>query len=211
MVTMSFASAPELQDALLSIPPEEFVSVHLLEPVPHVCGGDASLWIAWKTQLAELLDVDPYEVVLTGSGAVGFSLNPAKSFGEFHDGSDIDVAVVSAYHFDVAWRRLRQNPPAWLSLPKKTRKAIRSHKVNYVFAGAIATDRILALLPFAKGWQAALDRMTSVAPTVGRDVNLRVYRDFDSLRSYQTQGLEQLRASLADEEEAVETISTEEE
>ncbi len=208
---MGFSGAPELQDTLLSLSPKDFVSVHLFEPVPHVFRGDSSLWIRWKTEFSRLLEVDPYEVLLTGSGAVGFSLNPAKSFREFNEGSDIDVAVISAHHFDVAWRCLRRSPPEWLSLPRKTKRALRSHKQNYVFEGAIATDRILALLPFAKSWQAALDNMRSVEPTVGREVNLRIYRDFDSLRGYQASGIEALRTSLAEDDEEVEPISTEEE
>jgi hypothetical protein len=206
---MTIVNIPQLQTALLTLPPKEFVSAHLFEPVPYVFENDALLWIGWKTTLADLLEVDPYEIVLTGSGAVGFSLNPAKNFNQFHDGSDIDVAVISAYHFDLAWRCLRRSPPQWLSLPKKMRKAIRSHKQNYVFSGTIATDRILSVMPFARAWEHALDHMRTVAPTVGREVHLRIYRDYESLRGYQTSGIDALRASLTDDEEDVESIGTE--
>ncbi len=193
---MAFVDAAALKTALLGVQPGDFVSAHLFEPIPNLFAGDLKLWIDWKTQLGYQLEVDPYEIVLTGSGSVGFSLNPAKSFSAFHAESDVDVAVVSSYHFDLAWRYLRRTHTSWLSLPKEVQRALRSHRDNYVFAGTIATDRILALLPFAKPWQGALDAMAKINPTVGREVNLRVYRDYDSLRAYQITGIERLRSSL---------------
>ncbi|MEX2205424.1 MAG: hypothetical protein WEF50_04260 [Myxococcota bacterium] len=193
---MAFADAALLKTTLLGVQPGDFVSAHLFEPIPNLFAGDLALWITWKTQLAHQLEVDPYEIVLTGSSAVGFSLNPAKNFAAFHPESDVDVAVVSAHHFDLAWRYLRRTHPSWLSLPMEAQRALKAHRNNYVFAGTIATDRILALLPFAKPWQAALDAMAKVNPTIGREVNLRVYRDYDSLRSYQVTGIERLRGAL---------------
>src|SRR5688500_10040342 len=80
----------------------------VLEPLPFLfeVGGPSALW-RWKSTLAGQLEVDPKNVLITGSAAVGVSLNPYKSFKPFDDKSDIDVAVISTYHFDVAWRTLR--------------------------------------------------------------------------------------------------------
>jgi hypothetical protein len=193
---MAFASVVQLQTALLTSNPTDFVSRHIFEPIPHAFGTDLDLWVTWKRQLATHLEVDPYELVLTGSAATGFSLNPKKEFRGFNDRSDIDVGVISLHHFDLAWRYLRQLRASWLSLPKKTRRAITAHRSNYVFAGTIATDYMLPLLPFGRPWQAGLDEMAKVQPTLGRDVKLRIYRDFDSLRSYQAYGIGQLREAL---------------
>ena len=110
------------------------------------------LWISWKNTLACHLNVDPYEMVLTGSGAIGFSLNPEKNYKQYHEGSDIDVGVVSLYHFEVAWHYMRQGRSSWLSLPPRTRRALTSHQKHHVFLGAIATDLILPLLPFGTQW-----------------------------------------------------------
>lgn len=194
-----FATLSELHAALLRREPGSFISHYIFEPIPFAFGDDLSAWIEWKTLLASLIDVDPKDIVLTGSAAVGYSLNPKKNYRPFAVGSDIDCGIVSDFYFDIAWRYLRQLRVSWLSLPSKAKYAITSHRERYVFAGTIATDQILALLPFGKTWAAALERMSSVEPTVGRDVNLRIYRDYDSLRYYQTQGLNQLRDSLAEE------------
>jgi hypothetical protein len=208
---MAFSSVSDLHHAIRATEPHDFVSHPLFEPVPYAFSGDLRAWISWKRRLARHLEVDPYEMVLTGSGAIGYSLNPTKGYKPFDDVSDIDVAVISAHHFEVAWRYLRHSRPSWLSLPQPTRNALASHRKNYVFAGAIATDMILSLLPFGKSWQGGLDEMTDVEPTVGREVKLRIYRDYDALRYYHAHNIANLRQDLMSGLDQETAISTEEE
>jgi hypothetical protein len=85
-----------------------------------------------------------------------------------------------------------------------------AHQKTYVFAGTIATDSILALLPFGSEWQSVLDAMARRPPTTDRDIRLRIYRDYDSLRHYQASGIERLRNDLAAADAADTEISTEE-
>ena len=208
--TILFADVTELHTAILEKDPRDFVSHYLFEPVPFAFNHDLSAWIHWKTILAQGIEVDPHDIVLTGSAAVGFSLNPSKNFREFHEKSDIDCGVISPHHFELAWRYLRQRRASWLSINSQTKSAIRSHKENYVFAGTIATDKILALLPFGKTWQAALDKVENMGPIGGREVKLRIYKDYDALRYYQAHGIEKLRDDLADSPERDAGIPTEE-
>lgn len=193
---MSFSDVAALQDAILSRDPNDFVSHYIFEPVPFAFSADFDAWVSWKTTLAKGLEVDPYDIVLTGSGAVGFSLNPYKGFSAFNAQSDIDCGVISAYHFDVAWRHLRQMRPSWLSLSNSAKRAIEDHRKNYVFTGTIATDSILSILPFGKGWQNSLTKMSWQNPTIGRDIRLRIYKDYDALRQYQSMNIKRLRSKL---------------
>ncbi len=188
--------------------PKEFVSRHLLEPIPYLFADDLDLWISWKTQLADLLGVDPYEMVLVGSGAVGVSLNPEKNFRNFGEKSDVDVALISSHHFELAWRWLRKKRPRDLSLPYRQRAAIDAHRKNYIYWGCVATDRILSLLPFGKPWTRALESMATMEPTQDREINARIYRNFDALRGYHVAGIRRIRSHLAEpiyEEERIET------
>jgi len=66
------------------------------------------------------------------------------------------------------------------------------------------------LLPFGKTWQRALDFMSEIHPTVGREVKLRIYKDYDSLRSYQASNIERLRNELGDTEKMDAVIPTQE-
>lgn len=193
---MSFNNVADLHEAIKGKESKDFVSKFIFEQIPFVFGDDLDRWIDWKSKLAKSLEVDPYDIVLTGSGATGFSLNPRKNFKRFDVKSDIDVGVISPYHFEHSWRYLRQLRPSWLTLPRNAKDAIEMHRRNLVFAGTIATDLILALLPFGKVWQQALDEMAAVEPTTGRNVKLRIYKDFDSLRAYHAHGVSQLREKL---------------
>ena len=206
-----FDDVAALRTALLTTDPRDFVSHYIFEPVPFAFAADLPSWIAWKMTLARHLDVDPYDIVLTGSAALGYSLNPLKAYKAFDGASDIDCGIISPYHFEVAWRYLRQLRPSWLSLPNESRRAITSHRKNYVFSGTIATDRILGLLPFGRAWQAALGEMSEVSPTTGREVKLRIYKDYDALRSYQANNIERLRNDLGDISPADAFIPTDEE
>jgi hypothetical protein len=89
-----FADVHALHLALLEMDPRDFVSHFLFEPVPYAFGGNFSQWISWKTSLACHIEVDARDVVLTGSGAIGYSLNPKKKFREFDSKSDIDCGVI---------------------------------------------------------------------------------------------------------------------
>lgn len=195
-----FASIEQLRTTLLTLEPSDFVSRYVLEPVPFVFDGNMQAWIAWKTNLAKQLDVDPREIVLTGSGSVGFSLNPRKLLKAFGAESDLDVGVISRHYFDMAWWTLRRYNPLFGGASRARTKAFNQHRAGYIFDGSIATDQVLSLLPFGVEWQRALDYMGRIDPTSGRDVKLRIYRDFESLRGYQMGSVNSLRALLAQPE-----------
>lgn len=205
---MPFADVAALRKAIIDHEPSDFVSYFIFEPVPFVFSSDLTAWVTWKTLLAKGLEVDPYNIVLTGSGAVGYSLNPRKGFSPFSDKSDIDCGVISPYHFDLAWRHLRQLKSTWLTLRGATKYALESHRKHYVFSGTIATDNMLAILPFGQSWQAALTKMNRIAPTVGRDVRLRIYKDYEALRQYQSDNILNLRGSILSLEQEPAEIGT---
>lgn len=205
-----FADVAALHTAILEKSPRDFVSYYLFEPVPFAFNGDLSAWINWKTILANGIDVDPHDIVLTGSAAIGYSLSPSKNFRPYNEKSDIDCGIISSHHFEVAWRYLRQSRSSWLSLNGSTKAAIASHQKNYVFSGTIATDRILALLPFGQNWQIALDNAGKGQPVDGREVKLRIYKDYDALRYYQAKNIEALRTRLMEAPEDTLEIPTEE-
>ncbi|WP_328625884.1 hypothetical protein OHA88_14855 [Streptomyces sp. NBC_00353] len=46
-------------------------------------------------------------VQLVGSARLGYSMNPSKNYRKFHEGSDLDIAVISPELFEKAWGELR--------------------------------------------------------------------------------------------------------
>lgn len=154
----------------------------------------------WRRNLSLGINVDPSEIIVTGSAAVGFSLSPTKRLKPFDSKSDVDVAIISDRYFSEAWHHLRSIDLTLAPLTPAQRTAVIDHQKRYVYWGCIATDRLLPILPFAKAWMAARSRLAATEPTLEREINFRIYKDFRALRSYQLRGLQRLRLTLLDPE-----------
>lgn len=186
----------QVRESLLNAPLESFMNERIFEGVPYVFGGDRQKYWTWRAALANAIGVDPKNVVVSGSAAVGVSLNPYKSFREYGPHSDIDVAVVDHYHFDLAWNELRSLGTRRFDLSDVQRRSVDDHRAKYIYWATIATDKLLPLFPFAGRWQAAIDQAARAEPTVGREIKIRLYRDYAAMTAYLAQGLASLRNEL---------------
>lgn len=93
----------EFDETALNSPERSRVLVSglILERLPFTFESKLS-YLVWRDRLADGLQVDPRDIVVVGSAATGRSLNARKRFQVFHARSDLDVAVISPHHFDVA-------------------------------------------------------------------------------------------------------------
>ncbi len=174
---------------------EAAAATHLMERVPFLFKDDWELYRKWRRVLGEMVDVDPLNITIVGSAGIGFSLSPHKGFRSFSNKSDIDVAIISEHYFFLAWRALRKVNISFVQNPKD-RQSIIDHRERHIYFGCVATDRVLKFLPFKQEWTKAMSAMAGEAPTEERDIKFRVYRDYDSLRSYHLNGLATLKATL---------------
>lgn len=179
---------------------DELLNELLFEHVPHVFGQSWEAYRSWRRSLASAINVDPSEIIVVGSAAVGYSLGPTKQLRAFDNQSDIDVAVVSDYFFSEAWHYLRSVDLTLDPLTPAQKAAVVDHQKRYVYWGCVATDRLLPIMPFAVPWLEARSSLAAMASTLGRDINFRIYKDFRALRGYQLLGLKKLRAVLLDPE-----------
>ena len=171
-------------DDLRLLEPARFVEKHIFDRVPHFFGGDRDRFLRWKGQVSAALGVDPAELTMVGSAAVGISLNPYKNFQPFGEHSDLDVAVISSFYFQSAWRFLRQNGALRSKLGVKERGSWDDHTKYLIYWGTVATDRLLTRFPFGPAWRTALDKLDLESET-DHPINVRVYSDYEALRSYQ--------------------------
>ncbi len=193
--------AQVLIQELISKGPEKIASLWLLDRIPHIFQDNRELYIDWKFALAQKLRVDSASVLIVGSGCVGMSLNPYKNYKTYDENSDVDVAIVSDYYFNEAWRALRNLGSRIHSLPPRERQSVEDHVKRYIYWGTIASDHILPLFPFGRKWEQALAEMSSINPTNGRSIKARIYKDFESLRGYHVNNLKDLRDSALSEGE----------
>jgi hypothetical protein len=184
-----------VKNTILSGVPAGVAAELVLERIPYIFGGDWSVYRGWRKKLAEGIGVDACNICLTGSASAGVSLNPNKRLSPYGPRSDIDVAIISAHHFDIAWRVLR-SLRVGDTRNVRERQALVDHQKRYIYWGTIATDKIVRFFPFAKQWTVALSDMRAEKPTDGRAIKFRIYKDYDALRSYQVKSVEAVRSAL---------------
>lgn len=183
----------EISQEIIDYHPNYISSKWVLERIPFIFDGDLEKYIDWKERLGSIIGVDGKAITFTGSAAVGVSLNPDKDFREFNERSDIDVAIISSHYFDISWHHLRNLGPKRHRLKRIEKASIKDHRERLIYWGTIATDKIIQILPFGKIWMSAIDEMRKIEPTEDRDINFRIYRDFESLREYQSDCIGKLK------------------
>jgi hypothetical protein len=165
----------------------------VIDRTPFIFGDRQSQYVTWKSSLAKKINVDGKAITFIGSASVGFSLNPDKSYREFDQSSDIDVAIISRHHFELAWHAIRNLGALRHSLTPPQRISLEDHRNRLIYWGTFDTKHLLPKLPFGRDWFLAFEEMTSIAPTRDRDINARIYRDFESLTAYHVANLAKLR------------------
>lgn len=161
-----------------------FVTARLFDGTPAVWPQELA-YIKWRHLVATVLDVDPMAVQLVGSARLGYSLNPGKGFRKFHEGSDLDIAVVSPELFEKAWSELRGIIEDELFSQKK------NYLRKLVFDECIALDVVLPRLSFGEQWSRSRDLFVQDlgGAFLNREINYRLYRNHRSLRSYQVKSV----------------------
>lgn len=173
--------------------PELIAQRWIIDRTPYIFSDDQKAFVNWKSQLASDIEVDGRAITIIGSACIGFSLSPTKNFREFNLSSDIDIAIISAYHFDVAWRSIRNIGTKIHTLNPKQRASLVDHEKRLIYWGTFDTKHLLPKLPFGKQWFEAFEKMTTLDPTRDRDINARIYRDFESLSAYHANNVKKLR------------------
>lgn len=168
----------------------------IIERTPHIFKCDRQAYIKWKEELSSRIKIDGKSITFTGSSCTGFSLNPNKNYKLFDDDSDIDIAIISNHYFDVSWHQLRNFGTERYGFTREQKASITDHVNRLIYWGTIATDKILEILPFGAAWIKELQLMAGYAPTSGRDINIRIYKDFESLKAYHVNNLVNLKKKL---------------
>lgn len=158
------------------------VSKWVVEKLPHIFKGNYEMFLQTKLKLSKLLNVDSCSIIFVGSSSTGFSLSPYKKFKEFNEKSDIDIAIISHYYFDVAWHTIRNVNP--FDYTFEVQESIKAHASRLIYWGTIATDKILGIMPFAKEWMYAKEEMKKEKVFENRNINFRLYQDHEALRAY---------------------------
>lgn len=152
----------------------------------------------FKEIISEKLSVSFHSAHIVGSAKVGYSLSPRKPFRPFHEeepgdpSSDIDVAIISDYLFNMFWQRLRAC--------YKTQFIAKYQQVtSTIFQGYINEKDITSIKGIGQEW---IDVFSPITRTLQDELNIihpityRVYRSWEDLEQYQISGLKKLKKHL---------------
>ena len=189
-----------------------FIRLWLTEGIPFAFRDVPMLYEALRQGVATRLGTHPKEVVLIGSGRIGYSLSGALEYGrEFRAGSDLDINVVSGEVFRgvsedferwrTEWQAGNVSRPEgrrgryWLEnldrLPKNLAKGfVDAYKIPAWPRYPIAERIVVAEHRLGQKLKSTLG-----APIV-RGLSIRVYRDWEALLRQSRINLDALRTEL---------------
>lgn len=149
----------------------------------------------FRAAISEVSGVNPDDIRLVGSARFGFSMSPKpeKRFRAFHDGSDLDVVIVSeglfaevwnefltAYYNGYTWIKHRHSGDVFrkfLYLPQEER-----YQTDYLRTAWRRLD--------------GMARQVLLRTGLSRDLKYRLYADWDAAVGYHAYGVRKLQKVL---------------
>jgi len=95
------ARIQDFQDDLGTLPDNIVVQKHITSGDSYILDKDQ--YFALRHEVSDHFRLHPSQVILVGSGKLGFSIAPSKKYRSFSDESDLDVAIVSTDLFQSLW------------------------------------------------------------------------------------------------------------
>jgi len=127
----------ELINDQLSLVAQKWV----VDRTPYVFASEQEEYVRWKLKLSEKIDVDGRAINLIGSASAGFSLSPEKNYRAFNEESDIDIAIVSARHFELAWHTIRNLGAKIHGLSYIQKNSLEDHRKRLIYWGTFDTKK----------------------------------------------------------------------
>ncbi|SEN30196.1 hypothetical protein [Nitrosomonas marina] len=140
-----------------------------------------------REEVCEHFKVEFNDVILVGSGRLGFSLKQSKRFSEFGEDSDIDLAIVSTPLFEKIWEEaylFRKSAADWPN---------SNIFFRYLSEGWIRPDKLppSEYFNFTKSWWDFFNNITKSNKYGPYKVRAGLYHSHFFLKEYQTICIEQ--------------------
>ena len=158
---------------------------YILSDVCHVLNKDQHFRL--KDEICEHFAVDFNNVILVGSGKLGFSIKAEKRFKSFGDDSDIDIAVVSEDLFQKVWEE------AYLYKKSGAYWPMSVSFFKYLSAGWIRPDKLPTsdYFAFTAKWWNFFNQVTASKRYGPYKVRAGLYYSMFFLQEYQKICIEQ--------------------
>lgn len=151
-------------------------------------------YLRLRAKVAAHFGLHENDVLVVGSGKLGFSIAPHKRYKKFGDESDIDVAIVNSAFFDKVWGLVHK---------KWQQRSLWDREVRfkeYLFSGWIRPDLFPPNMEFSTEWWEFFRQLTSSGEFGPYKIAGAVYKNWDYLEIYQSNALDACKEELEDEQ-----------
>ncbi len=162
----------------------------------HVLGGGSRIlspdsYFKLRLTVADRWEVHPSEIIMVGSGKLGFSLKPTQYFNAFHSDSDFDLAILSSELFDRYWKKVHRYAQ---------RNRLWNNKRLFLdtLAGGWIRPDLLPTNDFAdrRKWWDFFGGLSNRRDFGYKKIRAGVYKSWDFLEVYHVNNLLRCRAEL---------------
>lgn len=205
---MSELNIDDFREILLDNPLDSIVSRYLFSGVPYAFREEPDSENLLKQHLSQELNVEQEDVIVVGSGRVGFSLNPDNFPRGFSETSDIDVVVISDGLFDEIWMTLLSwhYPRRGMSLGRVEGDWARLRRKDIYWGWLVPSDIRYEGLSFpdilnplrdiSTKWFNAFQSLSLIPQFASRTVSGRLYRTKKHAVQYHVEGLRLIREKI---------------
>lgn len=163
----------------------------------HVIFGDCAtispeVYYRLRSCVAEKYEIHPNEVIVIGSGKLGFSIAPNKRYRHFSHDSDLDVVIISERFFDKCWSevfRFESQGGYWGN-------SIEFKK--FLFRGWLRPDKLPpdSQFEFGRKWWEFFNGLSASRDFSVARIRGAIYRSWEFLETYQCQAIDQCAKEL---------------
>ncbi|COF21717.1 hypothetical protein [Bacillus cereus] len=176
-----------------SISSQEFVKRYITHGTPYVFDGDQEMYFEVKKVISSHFEIEPEDVMMVGSGKLGFSLNTDQLWKPIDDESDLDMVIISDKVFDKYWRELYEFN---VKLTSRTANEEKRYKkfLDYFLKGWLRPDYFPQGFMRTQEWFDFFLKTISYKKEYGRrKITGAVYKDRFFYEKYHMNNIENIR------------------
>ena len=166
------------------------VQEYLVSGIPRTMGERT--YHELRAEVANQWHLHPNEIMIVGSGKLGFSIKKKRRFQSFRPDSDYDIAIISSDLFDYFWRMAFRFTPKYYDWRKK------GEFQEYMVSGWMRPD----MLPTEEfddrlRWDAFFDDLSTRSKYGRHPMKAGLYKSWEHLEAYQTICVGECKSLLA--------------
>lgn len=175
----------EFQSDLKKLDSLQIVRKHVFNGSCHILNN--SEYSQLKEEVCEQFDIEFNDVLVVGSGKLGFSIKPQRRYGNFNNESDIDLAVVSTVLFQKIWKEAYLYQKSGAYWPKS------EDFFRYLSVGWIRPDKLPSsdYFTFTGQWWDFFNKLTTSEKYGPYKIRGGLYQSWFFLQEYQKICVEQ--------------------